>query len=571
MNTNATASIHIKPCNIAQSEAHNRRDEKYLKSLNPDQIYIDTYLTPFNKSYVTPELEFTSLQEYYDSLKAMVKAKTGRAMQEKDVKYTDKNGRTRVRKGSSPLREGVAIIMDNTTMGDLKRFTNAVEKRWGIKAVQIHIHRDEGHYEDNERKKTWKPNYHAHIVWDWMDHTTGKSYKLSEKDMSEMQDLLADMLKMERGQKKSETGLEHLEREEFILKKLKNEQKAVKEKTEALELEIKGLDFDEEELSVPEVETDWLVKKAKDDIQKELSTPVPVVGREKWREERLEAVKSILAQMENDLISAKGSQKRKILSYGKALYKQTKREIYKTSEENKQLKGVNQRLAKENDNLKGKLASVDENAVRKLRTELAAANQRAENADLAVAQEKERTNQEWRRAEQERNRADDAEAQVREILSVPEIKQFWERILRQKAFLEEMNQRIAKAVKALYDFALNRDFIFSKEAEVSIANGIIAEAILKGLDPTDAGQRKKAAKSLLGKVNWKGTYQSSCDLAETRTEQFCEEITVPKEIVATLLLAAGGKGGVSVGGGGGGSNDDLTNWDGTKKKKGRHL
>ncbi|MBO7618618.1 MAG: hypothetical protein J6T22_15630, partial [Bacteroidales bacterium] len=95
---------------------------------------------------------------------------------------------------------------------------------------------------------------------------------------------------------------------------------------------------------------------------------------------------------------------------------------------------------------------------------------------------------------------------------------------------------------------------------------IIAEAILKGLDPTDEGQRKKAAKSLLGKVNWKGTYQSSCDLAETRTEQFCEEITVPKEIVATLLLAAGGKGGVSVGGGGGGSSDDLTNWDGTKKK-----
>ena len=561
------ASIHIKPCNIAQSEAHNRRDKDYLKSLNPDQIYIDTFLTPFNKSYVTPELEFTSLQEYYEELKAMVKEKTGRAMQEKDVEYTDKNGRKRVRKGSSPLREGVAIIEEGTTLDDLKRFTMAVQKRWYIKAIQIHIHRDEGHYEENERGRRIRvPNYHAHIVWDWMDHKTGKSYKLSEKDMSEMQDLLADMLKMERGQKKSETGLEHLDREEFILKKLKNEQKAVKEKTEALELEIKGLDFDEEELSVPEVETDWLVKKAKDDIQKELSTPVPVVGREKWREERLEAVKSILAQMENDFISAKGSQKRKILSYGKALYKQTKREIYKTSEENKQLKGVNQRLTKENDSLKGKLASVDENAVRKLRTDLAAANQRAENADLAVAQEKERTNQEWRRAEQERNRADDAEAQVREILSVPEIKQFWERILRQKAFLEEMNQRIAKAVKALYDFAKNRDLIFSKEAEVSIGNGIIAEAILKGLDPTDEGQRKKAAKSLLGKVNWKGTYQSSCDLAETRTEQFCEEITVPKEIVANLLLAAGGKGGVTVGGGGAGSNDDLTNWDGTKKK-----
>ena len=229
MNTNATTSIHIKPCNIAQSEEHNRRVEEYIKSLNPATIYIRKDLTCQNSTYVPSDMRDTSLQEYYDSLKAMVKAKTGRAMQEKDVKYTDKNGRTRVRKGSSPLREGVAIIMENTTMGDLKRFTYAVEKRWGIRAVQIHIHRDEGHYEKSERKKTWKPNYHAHIVWDWMDHETGKSYKLGEADMSEMQDMLADMLKMQRGQKKSETGLDHLERNDFIIQKQEKEKKRLEE------------------------------------------------------------------------------------------------------------------------------------------------------------------------------------------------------------------------------------------------------------------------------------------------------------------------------------------------------
>ncbi len=225
MNTNATASIHIKPCNIAQSEEHNRRDEEYIKALNPANIYIRKDLICQNTTYVPPDLKGKSLQEYYDSLKAMVKTKTGRAMQEKDVKYTDKNGRTRVRKGSSPLREGVAIIMENTTMGDLKRFTNAVEKRWGIRAVQIHIHRDEGYYEESEKKKTWKPNYHAHIVWDWMDHDTGKSHKLGEADMSEMQDMLAEMLKMQCGQKKSETGLDHLERNDFILQKQEQEKK----------------------------------------------------------------------------------------------------------------------------------------------------------------------------------------------------------------------------------------------------------------------------------------------------------------------------------------------------------
>ena len=63
-----------------------------------------------------------------------------------------------------------------------------------------------------------------------------------------------------------------------------------------------------------------------------------------------------------------------------------------------------------------------------------------------------------------------------------------------------MNRRIAQAAKALYDFAKNRDLIFSKEAEASIGNGIIAEAILKGLDLTDEGQRKRAAK----KPVWQG-------------------------------------------------------------------
>ena len=42
-------------------------------------------------------------------------------------------------------------------------------------------------------------------------------------------------------------------------------------------------------------------------------------------------------------------------------------------------------------------------------------------------------------------------------------------------------------------------------------------------------------------------------------------MTVTKDLMANLLLAAGGRGGISIGGG---SNDELTNWDGTKKKTG---
>ena len=157
------------------------------------------------------------LQQHYDYLKALVKEKTGRAMQEKDVEYKDKNGKTRVRKGSSPIREGVVNIKPDTKMDDLLNYVNRVQEIWGIRAIQIHMHRDEGHYENPEDKSTWKPNLHAHIIWDWIDHQTGKSFKLNADDMSQIQDMVAETLEMERGKRKEETGAEHLERKDFIL------------------------------------------------------------------------------------------------------------------------------------------------------------------------------------------------------------------------------------------------------------------------------------------------------------------------------------------------------------------
>lgn len=71
--------------------------------------------------------------------------------------------------------------------------------------------------------KWFKPNYHAHIVFDWMDHDTGKSRKLNDDDMMQMQTLASEILSMERGQSKTETGKEHLERNDFIIEKQRAE------------------------------------------------------------------------------------------------------------------------------------------------------------------------------------------------------------------------------------------------------------------------------------------------------------------------------------------------------------
>ena len=219
----AKSSDHVKPCNIEQSERHNRRDEEYIASLNPRTLYVRTELSHHNESYVVPDLKGVTLQQHYDAIKAMVKQKTGRAMQEKKVTVIGKNGKPKERNGSSPIRESVVNIKPDTTMSDLQKYTQKVQERWGVRAIQIHIHKDEGHYTNPDDPSTWHPNLHAHIIWDWMSHDTGKSYKLGKKDMEELQDLAAETLEMERGKRKSETNAEHLERNDFILQKQKEQ------------------------------------------------------------------------------------------------------------------------------------------------------------------------------------------------------------------------------------------------------------------------------------------------------------------------------------------------------------
>ena len=227
-------SINIKPCNIGSSEAHNRRTTEYLANIGKEKFYIRTELMSENEAWVSPDFGEATLTDRYNQIAAMVKEKTGRAMQTKDrERVNKKTGKVTIVRGSTPLKEGVVVINADTTMEQLRRFCELSNERWGITALQIFIHRDEGHYGTPGDDATWKPNYHAHILWDWMDHETGKSFKLDEKDMSEMQTLLAECLGMERGTSKEETGKEHLERADFIRAKQRQEAEQAKAEKEA--------------------------------------------------------------------------------------------------------------------------------------------------------------------------------------------------------------------------------------------------------------------------------------------------------------------------------------------------
>ena len=186
-------SIHIEPCKIGSSEQHNQR-LKHLDYVRPD-------LSHQNERWVG----VADLPAHLDNLKTLVKDKTGRSMQAK----------------ATPIREGVIVIKQDTTIAQLRGLADAIEQRWGIKTLQIYTHKDEGHTDSDG---SWKPNLHAHIVFDWVNHDTGKSIKLSKQDMAEMQTMVADCLEMVRGES---SDIKHLG--------------AIQYKTQAEELRLRTL------------------------------------------------------------------------------------------------------------------------------------------------------------------------------------------------------------------------------------------------------------------------------------------------------------------------------------------
>lgn len=268
------SSIHIKPCKISSSEAHNLRTPEYMRNIGESKIYLIPQLVADNEYWINPRLGDYDLQTHYDNIKQMVKAKTGRAMQEKERERKTKSGKIVKVAGCSPIREGVLLIKSDTTLDDVRRFGEECQERWGITPLQIFLHKDEGHWLSGEPApddkesfqiggRWFKPNYHAHIVFDWMDHETGKSRKLNDDDMTQMQTLASEILSMERGQYKSETGKEHLERNDFIIEKQRAELERIEAERQHKEHQI---DLAEQELKQvkSEIRTDKLKSVATD-------------------------------------------------------------------------------------------------------------------------------------------------------------------------------------------------------------------------------------------------------------------------------------------------------------------
>ena len=115
------------------------------------------------------------------------------------------------------------VLEDRHTLDDLKRVGKALEREFGMKVFQVHLHRDEGKGEAVFRETPDGPvqtgkiikaedrNFHGHILAKWVDEK-GKTLKLRKHDMRKMQTVVANELGMQRGKEGSEAvRLEALE------------------------------------------------------------------------------------------------------------------------------------------------------------------------------------------------------------------------------------------------------------------------------------------------------------------------------------------------------------------------
>lgn len=164
----AQTSINIQPVKSG-SERHNER----LKEME----HIRKDLTHLNQSWKSPD--FPRIDEQLAAIRADYQAAHGK----------------RLHANATPVREAVVVIQDGTTIAQLRSACEECHRRYGIQAMQIYTHLDEGYAHAQE----WTPNRHAHIVFNWYDFEKHATYKLNKYDMMEMQSIFARHLQMERG------------------------------------------------------------------------------------------------------------------------------------------------------------------------------------------------------------------------------------------------------------------------------------------------------------------------------------------------------------------------------------
>jgi hypothetical protein len=378
--------------------------------------------------------------------------------------------------------------------------------------------------------------------------------------MSELQDMLANTFKMERGKKSdkkwrdahtfkaeqekllAKEAAEYVERKKSESKalskaiedgsrKLAKLQKAIDElmSTCIQEEDLNAVPFADMAFKLEGSDKTITVKDLVDDalrrINDDVSTPIPMFGRDEWQKERNAKAKVIVTTLQQQLLSVSKLHRHHISKVGKQLYIVAKQRVVMALE-----------TEKENMRLKQRISELDDKAVVREKN-------RADNAERKVQELSQRVTQNEQKASQAEAKVSNMEAFIR-LSGFSKAYEHW--IL--------LNQLIDEAICAFNKWAHSTASIFSRDDERVIGKGIIAKCQMENLEPSVERNRLTAAKSIadmaestigsITKFRW--------DIAVTRIGQLASEMNVSM-------------GGQSLGGSNGNA-DELTNWDGTKKR-----
>ena len=258
------ASIHFVAAKVA-ADKHNKREKdlSYVRKEMEQNVPLEKWFweSPNYKSVY--ELRKQAEKEYYD----------------KEISVVGNHGpyvtHRSMPKNAEPVKEGVVAINENVTIEQIREFGEWCQEKWGIAPMGIYIHYGEGHWaplfeeegqtEDMYRRtdghewkrvnaagitEYWKPNLHAHIIFDWFNHDTQRCYNLGPKVMIEIEDKLAEVLKMQRGKRSNKNWLDSIafkvkaeqERAAKEKKLIEKEQSKLKEELETTKKDKNAID-----------------------------------------------------------------------------------------------------------------------------------------------------------------------------------------------------------------------------------------------------------------------------------------------------------------------------------------
>ena len=167
----AVSSIHIEAGKLGYC-FHNSRERKTVNSIFPENgIEVDNKAEDAIKIFKT---ELKKREQAYIR-------RTGKKLHSKTIKHIS----------------AIVNLEKHHTLQDVKKVAEFLEKELNTKVFQIAIHRDEGWIDENGVKHV---NYHGHLEFLGLD-SEGRSVrkKLDRKFLIQLQDKVAEILKMKRG------------------------------------------------------------------------------------------------------------------------------------------------------------------------------------------------------------------------------------------------------------------------------------------------------------------------------------------------------------------------------------